>query len=166
MFARAEAHNTPMFSCSSLRYGTEIQEVKGTFPIEYVSVFGDGHVFWEEAIHPLEMIVTLMGTNITSLMHTRSGEAHHIVFRFDDGRVADMTMHSTLWPYSFCACGPEVYKAVPQVTDFFENQVEVILKFFKDRIVPIPPKETVDIVRILRVIIESEARLNEWVKVR
>jgi predicted dehydrogenase len=164
LFARADKYNTPLFSSSALRFGNELIEARGLFPVEGMITQGGGSSFWEYCIHQIEMIVSTMGCNIVALNHEVSGSTDQVTFRFDDGRLAAMTLHPKLG-FSAVLTGKGEIAKVSGATNMFPNLIETMLKFFNDRIEPFDRRETIAIAALVRAAIDAAEHSGKWVSV-
>lgn len=164
LFARADQFHTPLFSSSALRFGEELNDAQGRFPVEYMETQGGGSSFWEYAIHQLEMIVSTMGTGIESLMHENGGSAHHVVFRFGDGRRAAMTYHPRLAFAATLLGGNDAVK-VEKCTGMFPRLIDAVMRFFKEGRAPVPRDQTIHIARVLHAAIGALQTESRWIPV-
>jgi len=167
IIALADKYNTPLFSTSCMRYAREIAEVKATTfkdeKIEFASATGNGSSYWEYCIHIFEMVTALMGTGAHRLMQTTSPDAttKHVVVEYKDGRTSAITYAPEL-PSQFIVSGPVHAVAINQCTDCFPTLLNVMIKFFKDRQVPVPHAETVEIAAMVGQSIAAQRKPNEW----
>ena len=76
IFDLADRHKTAIQTTSALRYTNVQQHVKqgnhGT--IRHMITWGGGSSFGEYAIHPVELLISCMGSDATSLMRRSDGE--------------------------------------------------------------------------------------------
>ena len=165
IFALADKHNTPLFSCSALRFTREIAELKaGAFAgeqVKMVGVTGGGGSYWEYCIHQLEMVTTLMGVGAKRLMQTSAGRNKHVVIEFTDGRMAHITYGENM-PYQFVVAGDTTQVAVNQCSDFFPILLDTILEFFKTGVVPVPKEETIEIAAMVGQSVAAQDYPNVW----
>lgn len=164
LFARADQFHTPLFSSSALRFGTELIEARGKFHAEYMETEGGGSSFWEYAIHQLEMIVSVMGPGIESLLHTKIANADHVVFRFGDGRRAAMTLHPKLG-FSARILGRDDAVQIPKLSSMFPNLIDAMLEFFRTGIPPVDRAETIHLAHVLRTAIDAEKQPDQWIRI-
>lgn len=125
---------------------------------------GGGSSFWEYAIHQLEMIVSVMGPGVESLIHTKSANADHVVFRFSDGRRAAMTLHPKLG-FSARILGRDDTVQISKLSSMFPNLIDAMLEFFRTGIPPIDRAETIHIAHVLRTAIDAEKQPDQWVRI-
>ena len=141
------------FSSSSLRFGAIGASMK--FPdITGVSTWGPGpmepHHYLDlswYAVHPIEVLYTLMGPGCASVTRTSGADADVIVGLWKDGRVGTVR---AIRPYS--DYGAVVYRAKEVVeshpkasaaTDYRPLVVEIV-KFFQTGKPPVPNQETLE----------------------
>ena len=150
----ARAAGVPWFSSSSLRFGVIATSSK--FPdTTGVTTWGPGpmeahhqlDLSWY-AIHPIELLFTLMGTGCESVTRTTSADSDVVVGRWKDGRLGTVR---AVRPYSDYGAivnrGRESAVSHPkpgEATDYRPLVVE-ILKFFQTGKPPVPPEETLEI---------------------
>lgn len=165
IFACADKHNTPLFSSSALRFSNELAELKsGMFKdekIQLVGTTGGGSSYWEYCIHQIEMIVTLMGVGATRLMQTTGGANKHVVIEYADGRIAHVN-YAPCFPETLMVAGDKSSTIVHQCSNFFPTLLDTILKFFNDRIVPIPQAETLEVAGIVGQSVAAQSCPNVW----
>lgn len=166
MFALADRYHTPLFSSSSLRFSDEMSAFlkESPFPVEFMGTVGGDGKFGEYCIHQIEMIVEVMGTGVTHLMHEKSANAHHVVFKFSGGRCAAMTLGSGI-DFSFFMLGGGKGRTIFKTSNKFPNQCNMMLEFFKTGIPPVDPQETITIAHLVDLGIRSEKTPGVWVSV-
>ncbi len=153
----AKAAGTPWFSSSSLRFGAigaaRIAGASG------VSTWGPGpfepHHYLElawYAIHPVELLYTLMGPGCVEVTRTAGENEDVIVGRWKDGRLGTVR---AIRPYSDYGAvvtkGREVTVLHPkaaEATDYRPLVVEIV-KFFSGGPPPVPNDETLEIYAFL-----------------
>lgn len=141
------------FSSSSLRFGVVATSVK--FPdATGVSTWGPGplepHHYLElawYAVHPIELLYTLMGPGCETVTRTSGTDSDVIVGRWKDGRVGSVR---AVRPYSDYGAvvyrGREVAVSHPkagEAADYRPLVVEII-KFFQTGQPPVPNAETLE----------------------
>ncbi|MCC6586769.1 MAG: Gfo/Idh/MocA family oxidoreductase [Bryobacterales bacterium] len=140
------------FSTSSLRW-SEIATTMKSPAAKTVMTWGPGpeekthylDLSWY-AIHPVEMLFTLMGTGCTEVSRTSSADGDVVVGKWSDGRIG---MVRTGKPYS--DYGAVVFGG--KVTAQSHNKMKMgytpmlgeIIKFFQGGPVPVPNAETLEI---------------------
>ena len=88
IFAIADEHSAPMQTSSSLRYTNVQDEVRKAAPakVEHMITWGGGGSFDEYAIHPLELLISVMGHGATGLMRRGTPERSQLLVEFTGGR--------------------------------------------------------------------------------
>lgn len=149
----AKTAGVPWFSSSSLRFGVIATSSK--FPdTTGVTTWGPGplepHHYLDlswYAIHPIELLYTLMGTGCESVTRTAAADGDVVVGKWKDGRLGTVR---AIRPYSDYGAivnrGRETAVSHPkagEATDYRPLVVE-ILKFFQTGKPPVPPEETLE----------------------
>lgn len=154
IFEKAEEHNVPIFSSSSLRYMESAQEVvKGkvgkvlgadTFsPAALEETHPD--LLWY-GIHGIEILFTVMGPGCKSVTRTHSEDVDVVVGVWDDGRIG--TFRGTRSGKN--GYGGTVYgeKATVTLGPFggYNPLLQQIVNFFETGVPPVDKQETLEIV--------------------
>lgn len=148
----AREAGVPWFSSSSLRW-SEITETMKSPDAQGVHTWGPGpfeehhqlELSWY-AIHPIEVLFTLMGTGCEEVTRVSGATADEITCRWKDGRLGSVL---ALRPYG--SYGAIVYKkdgaiqspAKPKTG--YETLVKEIVRFFQTGKPPVPNEETLEI---------------------
>ena len=153
----AKAAGVPFFSSSSSRFGGIATAMKYPDAIG-VDVWGPGplephhhmDLSWY-AIHPIEMLYTLMGTGCEEVTRMASANTDTIVGRWKDGRQG--TVHANR-PHG--AQGAAVFRANNQVVQSDKTMeagygplLREIVKFFQTGKPPVSPEETLEIMAFM-----------------
>ena len=149
IFANAEAHNTPCFSSSALRFSNEIKTAdKGG--IDFIGARGPGE-FSNYAIHQVEPIVTLMGADVRRVMSIGTPSTPGLLIDYKDGRRA--TMNNWGWghgAFNFAIKYSDGRVAnIADCSDYFANFIVDLVDFFKTGDVKVSHAETIAIMGIL-----------------
>ncbi len=150
----AAAAGVPWFSSSSLRYGVIGATMK--FPdITGVTTWGPGplephhqlDLAWY-AIHPIELLYTIMGPGCVSVTRISSADADVIVGQWKDGRIGTVR---AIRPYSDYGAivhrGRTTVVSHPKASEAADYRALVtqIVKFFETGKPPVPNAETLEI---------------------
>ncbi len=147
IFANAEAHGTPCYSSSALRFATEIKAASKD-GIDFISSRGPG-VFDIYAIHQVEPIVTLMGSDVRRVMSIGTAATPGLLIDFADGRRATMnTWLAGDFNMQIKYASGEV-KNIPTCSDYFPNFITDLVDFFRTGDVKVSHAETIAIMAIL-----------------
>ena len=166
LFALAAAHQTPMMSCSALRFGSELQGyLRGASgPAQYAAVRGGG-VFEIYAIHQLEMLVMLMGSNPSRVMQVGPPSVPTMVVEYPDGRRSSiMLMPGHSFQVSILGADGKA-TVLSQMPDFFPRFIDAMLAFLDSGKSPIPTAETLAIAALIEAGTAALATPERWVAV-
>jgi hypothetical protein len=154
----ADETHTPVYTSSSLRFGSEIQAAAKA-AADKDPKFGDllgcetqspmsteSHhpdLFWY-GIHGVEPLYTIMGTGCVSVSRTDSPLSTVVVGKWKDGRLGSYRGLKKGYYYSFTAFGT---KKVIQGAKYegYEPAVEAMCEFFKTGKPPVPREESIEI---------------------
>jgi hypothetical protein len=154
----ADETHTPVYTSSSLRFGSEIQaaaKAAATKDKAFGELLGcetqspmstESHhpdLFWY-GIHGVEPLYTIMGTGCVSVSRTDSPLSTVVVGKWKDGRLGSYRGLKKGYYYSFTAYGT---KKVMQGAKYegYEPAVEAMCEFFKTGKPPVPREESIEI---------------------
>lgn len=165
----ARASSTPFFSSSSLRFVSDVQNLKGNAALgNMVGAFTYGpaptephhpDLFWY-GIHSVEMLYTLMGPGCESVTRVHTPGADVVVGRWKDGRTGTVRgIRDGATPYGAVAFGSKAVLATnpPMNADYRGLLLEVV-KFFKTGVPPVSPEETLEIMAFMQAADLSKSR--------
>jgi hypothetical protein len=164
IYRLARENGVPIFSCSSLRYypnlqqmkTAEIGELKGAFscgPCELEPHHPD--LFWY-GIHSTEALYTIMGPGCESVVCTATANTHLVTGLWKDGKVGTLCgLRKGAAPYRMTVFGTKKVLDEPLEGDYTPFLREVI-KFFQTGIAPVPPGETLEIYAFMEAADESK----------
>ena len=149
----AKEAGTPWFSSSSLRFGS-IDAAMKIPGLTGATTWGPGpfeahhplELAWY-AIHPVELLYTIMGTGCESVTRISGENADVIVGRWKDGRIGTVNAVRPYSDYGAVAFkGRETVESHPKsgATDYRPLVVEMV-KFFQTGKPPVPNGETLEI---------------------
>ena len=149
MFETAEKYSTPLMTSSALRFseGLISGEVKKTSPFAFCTS-GGGRNFPEYAIHQLEMIVSVMGTEVQDVALSGHAGQLSLNLTFSGARFATAFYAPNL-PFefhSFSADGTTICKAA---SGYWAGFTDALLEFFATGVSPIPREQTLCIAGLL-----------------
>ncbi|MFN7141386.1 MAG: hypothetical protein ACK4UN_18825, partial [Limisphaerales bacterium] len=133
IFALADKHNTAVQTSSALRYTNVQDETEKIAPIKHMTTWGGGSSFDEYAIHPLELLVSVMGYEVTALMRRGGAEGAQLLIEFAGGRTGTANVFpKTTTPFaaSFTTDKATRYVEV-DVSKIFVNNQAGVLDFFE-----------------------------------
>ncbi len=163
IFKLAKAHNVPLFSSSSLRYGRNTQAVRGggigkVLSAETTSPFSvepkHPDMFWY-AVHGVESLFTVMGTGCESVKRGTNAAGELVVTgTWSGGRTGVYRQDKG---YGGLAKGEQGEMAVGAYDGYAPLVVEVV-KFFQTGVVPVPAEETIELFAFMEAADESKRR--------
>ncbi len=147
LFRLAEEHHTPMFSSSALRFSKELEGIPQGV-LRTLATVGPG-VISNYAIHQLEMIVKLMGTEAERLMFMGTESCPQLIIQFSGNRCAIMGQYGWDCPFSLQGAKDDgTFVNISNCSDSFERFVPELLQFFDTQKAPVPPEETILIAKL------------------
>ena len=163
LFELADAHDTPMYSSSALRFATEYAKLE-TEGMRVISSWGPG-AFENYSIHQIEPIVSMMGTDAKRVMFIGTDAAPALLIDFGDGRQA--TVHHLGDPCPFMmAVNYEngSCKILKPESDFFKLFIQDLVAFFETGKVSVPHSQTLAVITIIEYGMIAASRPFQWIE--
>lgn len=153
IFALADEQGMPIQTTSALRYTNVQDEVRKLAPakVEHMITWGGGGSFDEYAIHPLELLISVMGPNATALMRRGTPERVQLLIEFTGARTGVVNVFpkaNTPFAASFTTEKATRYLEVDASRIFINNQA-AILDFFAAGKPNIDRRESLTLMRLL-----------------
>lgn len=152
----AKQAGVPWFSSSGLRFNSIATTMK--FPdIKAMLAWGPGQLephhhldlSWY-AIHPIEMMYTLMGPGCEEVTRIAQADTDEVVGRWKDGRTATVHVSRPGGAYGAVVFRAKGVVQSPATVPFsYRPLVEQIVKFFQTGTPPVTPEETLEIFAFL-----------------
>jgi hypothetical protein len=169
----AKENNVPWFSSSSLRYG-EIGTTMKFADAKGVTTWGPGpteeHHYLDlswYAIHPLEILYTLMGPGCVEVTRTSSDSTDVVTGKWKDGRIGSMR---SVRPYSDYGATvfreKEIVQSRPKAAAGYYPLLVEIIKFFQTGKPPVPNEETLEMFAFMDAAQKSKEQGGKPVKLR
>ena len=163
LFALAEAHNTPMFSSSALRFAKEL----GALPekdVRFVVLSGPGDPS-NYLIHQIEPMVQLVREKARRVQFNGVEGAAAFTVEFENGKMgtAHLLGGGPFQTTVKFADGELVF--IPESTETFDNLIRAMLHFFETGENPVNGEETVIIAEILEKAKIAEKNPGTWVEI-
>ncbi|HTG43906.1 MAG TPA: hypothetical protein VK633_05180 [Verrucomicrobiae bacterium] len=153
IFKLADEHGTAVQTSSSLRYTNVQTEVAKAPPgvIEHMITWGGGGSFDEYAIHPLEMLISVMGPEVTALMRRGTPEHAQLLIDFSAARTGVANVFAkTNTPFAASFTTKEATRYIEADTSkIFANNQAAILDFFASGRPNIDRREALTLMRLL-----------------
>lgn len=163
----------PWFSSSSLRYSEIAMTMKhpdATGAITWGPGPYEPHHYLDlawYAIHPIEMLYTLMGPGCEEVTRVSTAEADLIVGRWKDGRIGTVRAQRNSWDYGAVVFrGKESLQSRPDMKADYAPLVREIVRFFQTRQPPVPNEETLEIFAFMDAAQKSKEAGGRPVKLR
>lgn len=166
IFANANAHNTPVFSSSSVRFANELMAatVKPE-EIDHMTVIANGptEIY---LIHMIEPTVALMGAEAERIMFIGTEQSPAWVLEYAGGRKVNMMLYHNAhsWYFRISKTDGEV-EVIPETNAFFDNFLAELVDFFNTGDVKVPQEQTVAVIEIRTKALEAMAKPYEWVSI-
>ena len=173
IFKLAEHYRVPVFSSSSLRFGTSTQAVRkgsigeitgcDTFsPCALEPTHPD--LFWY-GIHGVESLFTVMGAGVQTVVRTHTSDFDQVTATWADGRIGTFRgIRTGKSGYGGTAFGVKGVASVGAYDGYAPLVVEIV-KFFKGGKPPVSRAETIDIYAFMEAADESRRQGFVTVKV-
>lgn len=166
-------HDVPWFSTSSLRYTdavaeTRVQGLKGAITWGPASIHPTHHLdlSWY-AIHPIELLYTIMGPGCVSVHRTFTEEADVIVGLWKDGRIGTVRgIRSGKSGYGAIAYGEDEIKQSTKAGGAYGRMLVRVVEFFRTGEPPVPNDVTIEIFAFMDAALRSKDRGGAVVKLR
>jgi len=159
IFDLADKHGVPVQTTSALRYTNVQTHAKGR-AVRHMTAWGGGSSFEEYAIHPVEMVISVMGPKVSSLMRRGDGKYSQLLLNFDGERTATVNVYATEGtPYAAAVTdekGTELIKI--ETSKLFVDTAAAVLDFLERGKPNIDRAESLAIRRILDGAAKPEAR--------
>ena len=148
----AKAAGVPWFSSSSLRFG-EIGTTMKFADAQGVTVWGPGPT--EEhhklelsyyAIHPVEMLFTLLGTGVEEVSMMSTPDTDVVVGKWKGGRIGEVRALRPYGDYGAVVFRPKAtVQSRPKAAAGYRPLLVEIIKFFQTGQAPVPNEETLEL---------------------
>ena len=159
----ARKHRAPMMSCSALRYATEIADGRAIAAkvgrITTCVAVGVNELYFY-GIHPLELMVTVMGKRIRKVRNVGEKGKSIVHVTFTDGRMGTLIVYEKGLAYTLeiTLHGTKGHLHLP-IADhqgFYADMMRTFLDMVETRRPPIPYDETLNIIRALELAKRSQ----------
>lgn len=144
IYAIGEEYGTPFFSSSALRYASELEAIKDARDL---MLTGGGSNFPEYAVHQIEMLVKVLGTDAKSVRAETFGTRLQLSVCFESGKTGTM-IYAPDMGFTLYAKGESKSHHREITSDFFPSLIEAILLFFESGTLPFDKKETLAAMRL------------------
>ena len=169
----AKDAGVPWFSASSLRYsevGNTMKFADTTGAITWGPGPTEEHheldLSWY-AIHPIELLYTLMGPGCVEVTRTATDSADEVVGRWKDGRIGSVRAIRPSSGYGAVVFRPKaVVQSPPKFASSYVPLIKEIVQFFQTGKPPVPNEETLEIFAFMDAAQRSKAASGQPMKLR
>ena len=166
LFARAEKYNTPLMSTSALRYCKAVIESATPGECEYFCGFGGGLWFDVYAVHQVEQMVALCGTDAEKVIVTTCGESRCADIVYSNGRLGRINYDPSIdYMHSVRKENGKILFTSLEGDKYFARLMESIAEFFVTGKATVDPAQTCAVCAIIDALRTAEKTPGEWVKV-
>ncbi|MBT5146667.1 MAG: Gfo/Idh/MocA family oxidoreductase [Gemmatimonadetes bacterium] len=165
IFALADEHGVAVQTTSALRY-TEVQQMveSADAAVHHMIAWGGGSSFDEYAIHPVEMVVSCLGENVSRVMCWGDGDRRNrLLLEWTHGATAIVHVHTDGAATPFAAAvstdTATSYVAVDS-GPIFSATARAFLQLFDSGIPNVPRGESLMVHRILDAVQQPDARIG------
>ncbi|WP_462409861.1 Gfo/Idh/MocA family protein [Neobacillus sp. Marseille-QA0830] len=172
----AQKYDIPLMSSSSLRFADSFHKFVTANREDVTGMYVHGPLPMEEGIpgylwygiHMIEMVVAAMGVNIEKIHLHKNSQYETVILEWADGRHA--ILHGEYqWHPRFAVTlhtnhGYQNIEIAKDKKPYYASLLEQIVPFIKTRKSPVPPEETLEILRICCEINQTRALSSTAVK--
>jgi predicted dehydrogenase len=168
MVELAEKSGAPIFSCSSLRYGLEVQEVLadtegvgdilGAVTYSPASLHENNPGLFHYGIHAVEPLYALMGPGCESVWCAFSEGAEVVTGFWRDGRLGTLRgTRAGKHAYGFTVWGEKAVRdSTINAAYIYRELLKRIVEMVQTGTAPVPIEETLEIVKFIEAAIHSK----------
>ena len=161
-FELAKQYQTPLFTSSSLRYADEVVALEATDSLLVIAPSVHLSDYW---IHPLEIVVSKMGSGAFRAKLSKSGVHHMLNIEYPNNKNALIVIAEGGNAQDFFISGNGKFKQnlVRCASPYFENEMKDILRFFKEKTSSFSCLETLDAMKLRDIALQN--RFDEWINI-
>lgn len=163
IFAIANAHGTPCYSSSALRFALEYQPLAQRDVFAVNSWGPNGYATY--AIHQLEPIMMLIKAQPRRVMAQTTRGYDQLLIEFEGGRVASLATMAGNSPFALSALTDDGLHQVQVQSDSFARFIEAMTVFFETRAPQVPQQETIAIMDAYGAGLIALKRPGEWIDI-
>ena len=165
LFSLANEYNTPVYSCSALRFMAEFTDVNtdDIVDIAFWSGADDVHI-----IHQIEPLMLLMKSKAKRLLCLLDGDYARYTVEFADGRYASMAGYHVIKDTPLLAniFHKDRHETITVQSDIFHEFILKLADFLKTGDVKVKQEDTLDIIGVYEAAILSRQSSGTWINIR
>ena len=164
IFDLAQAHGTPCWSTSALRFSKEYRAID-TEQVQGIVSMG-GNSLETYSIHQLEPVIMLMRCPVRRVLGLEGKGMYTAVLEFEDGRIASINGVTEGFPFILnVAMRDGSSRAVEPKEDFFQPFIQALVDFYLTGEIPVSHEETLEIAAVRAAIIRAMKTPGCWTEV-
>lgn len=158
-------YSVPWFSSSAYRFYSTLRKLKETDigTVHTVISYGPCHIephhpdlFWY-GVHPTEALFTIMGTGCEVVTRTHTPDTDVVAGVWKDGKVGVLVgLRKGDLPHQVIAFGDKGTARQESGKDDYSELAKEVANFFRSKISPVPPEETIEIFAFMEAAEESK----------
>ena len=162
IFENADAHGTPCFSSSALRFVTEFKDVDKS---NICKIYSEGPGTYEMySIHQIEPVVMLMNCRAKKVMGLGDEKHPSIIIEFEDGRHAQIHQCAGTDFKTTLVDKDNNSAEYPITSDFFGLFMDALIEFFKTGRIPVEHSQTIDVIAIREAGLRALKNPFNWIE--
>ena len=164
IFDLADAHGTPCYSTSALRFAKKYEEIDRSAIAGIVSLGGNSLETY--SIHQLEPVIMLMQAPVRRVLGVSNEDLYTLTLEFEDGRLA--VINGMIQGYPFVlnlAMKDGSSRAVEPEDDLFGPFIRELVKFYQTGEVPVSHEETLRIAAARAAAVKALETPGQWITV-
>lgn len=164
IFANAEAHGTPCYSTSALRFSTELDEIDTD---SIYKIYSEGPASLSVyVIHQIEPIIRLMDARVKRMMFLGDVVHPSLIMEFADGRFVQL-YHRNDETMSFRITTVDEANTAKHYeikSDYFGRFIQAMVQFFETGVAPVSHEQTIDVIAARTAAIKAADKPFEWIE--
>lgn len=164
IFKNAEAHGTPCYSTSALRFAAELEEIDTD---DIYKIYSEGPASLSVyVIHQIEPVIRLMQARAERLMFLGDEQHPSFIIGFNDGRFAQIH-HRDDESMSFritTVNQANQAKHYEIQSDYFGRFIQAMIAFFETGVAPVSHEQTIDVIAVRTAAIQAAKTPFEWIE--
>lgn len=169
IFRNAEAHATPCYSTSALRYAAEYRDIspEGIHAISaWGPAYGGGIGYDTYAIHQLEPVMMLMNAAPRMVLADVSQDKWYtLIIRFEDGRVATLSGFAEGSPFAMNIAADAGNRVLTVESDYFGAFLQDLVRFFETKEAPVSHRVTINIMAVREAGLLALEHPGTWINI-
>lgn len=161
LFDKARQHQTPIMSCSALRFAPPLVELAESTQGRCATsaMIRGGGVFEIYAIHQVEMLVMLLGCGATAVRRHKKADIDWLAVDYGEERFGTISLMPG-HPFEFSVRIDAKTTCSGPLNDFFPRFIDAMLRFFATRQSPVDPRQTLEIAGIVEAGMQAKAGIS------